>query len=180
MIPPKTLAELLVVSAKVGLDEFLRNFDSHYLVASGVLSGKMKEGRERNETGVLEIGGRPSHTPSQSNPQAGIVYPLTKKKRGGGSDAGRITVGRSNEQDVCIPDASVSHAHAYFEIEGEVVFVIDAGSRNGTYLNLTKLESGARRPVHDEDVITFGRVSYQIFSPGALFIALQSFREGSV
>jgi hypothetical protein len=177
---PRTLAELLTLSAALTLEEFLTTFDTHYLVASGILSGRIQEGRERNETGVLELGGRPSHTPSTSNPEAGVVYPVQKAKRVTGPDAAKITVGRSSTQDVSIHDPSVSQSHAHFEIEGEVVFLVDDDSRNGTHVNLTRLRPGERSPVRDEDVITFGRVSYQLFSPGALFIALQAFREGSV
>lgn len=180
MAAPKTLAELLLVSAKLSLDEFLRSFDPHYLVASGVLGGKLREGRERTETGVLELGDRVSHMPSNPNPQAGVVYALKKARRAAGADAARITVGRAAEADVCIADPSVSHLHAYFEREGEVMYLVDDQSRNGTWVNLARLPPHEKTSVHDEDVVTFGRVSYQVFSPGALYIALQAFREGAV
>ncbi len=180
MAATKTLAELLLVSAKLSLDEFLRSFDAHYLVASGVLGGSLREGRERTETGVLELGDRVSHMPSNPNPQAGIAYPLKKAKHTQGPDAGRITVGRAGEADVCIADPSVSHLHAFFEREGEVMYLVDDESRNGTFVNLARLAPHERKSVHDEDVVTFGRVSYQVFSPGALYIALQAFREGAI
>lgn len=179
-VAPKTLTDLLAVSSRLSLDEFLRTFDCHYLVASGLLSGSLREGRERSDTGVLELGERVSHSPSVPNPQAGAVFAVRKERRGAGPDAAKITVGRSRDEDICIPDSSVSHRHAHFEREGEVLFLVDDDSRNGTFVNLNRLKTGVGSPVHDEDVITFGRVSYQLFSPAALFISLQAFREGAL
>lgn len=176
---PRTLSELIIVSAKLSLEEFLGTLEAPYLVASGVLSATVNPARERSETGIMEIGGRVSHTPSESNPHAGLVFPVRKRRRAGDAD-GRISVGRSRDVDICIGDASVSHVHAHFEREGEATFIIDDGSRNGTFVNLARLEPQRRCPVDDEDVITFGRVSYQFFSPGALYMALRGFREGSV
>ena len=51
--------------------------------------------------------------------------------------ANMITLGRTANNDVYIPDASVSKFHAYFQIGGldDGVRIIDAGSHNGTRID---------------------------------------------
>ncbi len=46
-----------------------------------------------------------------------------------------ITVGRTKNNDIVVPDASVSKFHAYFKEEDDHYFLQDAGSRNGTALD---------------------------------------------
>lgn len=43
-----------------------------------------------------------------------------------------ITVGRTGNNDLVIPDATVSKFHAFFKQSGERLDLVDAGSRNGT------------------------------------------------
>ena len=43
-----------------------------------------------------------------------------------------ITVGRTGNNDIVIPDATVSKFHAYFRVTDKGLEIVDAGSRNGT------------------------------------------------
>jgi len=43
-----------------------------------------------------------------------------------------ITIGRTGNNDVVIPDATISKFHAYFRIKPDGLELVDAGSRNGT------------------------------------------------
>ena len=45
-----------------------------------------------------------------------------------------ITVGRTANNDVVIPDVQMSRFHAFFRLDGNNVEVGDAGSRNGTWV----------------------------------------------
>ena len=61
---------------------------------------------------------------------AGRVYPLVLEK---------TTVGRAAGNTLMIADSSLSAAHCEILVNGAEVIVRDLGSRNGTYVNGTKL-----------------------------------------
>jgi FHA domain len=46
-----------------------------------------------------------------------------------------VTVGRTRNNDVVLPDVVVSKFHAFFRVEGGKFFVQDADSRNGTWVD---------------------------------------------
>src|SRR5215210_5796967 len=52
----------------------------------------------------------------------------------------RITIGRSARNDLCIPDPFASRVHAEVRREGDLYFLQDLGSANGTYYNGSRLE----------------------------------------
>jgi hypothetical protein len=43
-----------------------------------------------------------------------------------------ISLGRTANNDIVIPDATISKFHAYFRVTDDLIEVVDAGSRNGT------------------------------------------------
>lgn len=47
----------------------------------------------------------------------------------------RVRVGRSEECEVTLTDQSISTEHAVFEIDGDRVRLLDAGSKNGTFVH---------------------------------------------
>ncbi|OGQ90247.1 MAG: hypothetical protein A2289_20100 [Deltaproteobacteria bacterium RIFOXYA12_FULL_58_15] len=69
----------------------------------------------------------------------------------------RISVGRARNNDIVLPDSSVSKLHAHFITENDRYCVVDANSHNGTTINEHKLESGKVTDVNVGDCITFGR-----------------------
>lgn len=73
---------------------------------------------------------------------------------------GTVTrIGRSLTADVELEDLSVSRRHALIVVEGDDVFLLDEGSRNGTWLNGHRV---ARALLRDGDEIVLGveRVRY--------------------
>lgn len=54
-----------------------------------------------------------------------------------------ITIGRSAENDICIPDSFVSHRHAVVHLVNNQYVIEDMGSMNHTYLNDTVLQGKA-------------------------------------
>jgi len=69
----------------------------------------------------------------------------------------RMTIGRNEENDVALPwDDQVSRAHAELEVVGGEWTVVDDGlSRNGTFLNGSRLTG--RKRLHDGDTLRAGR-----------------------
>ena len=83
-------------------------------------------------TGVLVV---------RSGPQAGQRCPLE----------GQITrLGRSTENEISLDDITVSRHHADIEAAGGGFRVRDAGSLNGTYLNLERIDGDATLGNGDE------------------------------
>src|SRR5687767_453210 len=66
----------------------------------------------------------------------------------------RITIGRSRDSDIFLPDQWLSRQHAEIRRRDGGFFVADLGSKNGTLLN--GAPTRAERRLEDGDVITLG------------------------
>lgn len=75
-----------------------------------------------------------------------------------------ITVGRTDNNDLVVPDEQISKFHAFFRLVDDRVELSDAGSRNGTFVGSRKLEPrGVGAPVRVRDKFSFGAVEFQLF-----------------
>jgi serine phosphatase RsbU (regulator of sigma subunit)/pSer/pThr/pTyr-binding forkhead associated (FHA) protein len=72
-------------------------------------------------------------------------YPLAKV---------RVTIGRSRESDIFLPDQWLSRHHAEIRQRPDGHYLLDLGSKNGTLLNGGRIESELR--LRDGDIITLG------------------------
>ena len=66
----------------------------------------------------------------------------------------RITIGRSRESDIFLPDQWLSRHHAEVQLRGDGHYVLDLKSKNGTLLNGQPLAD--ERRLRHGDVITLG------------------------
>lgn len=57
---------------------------------------------------------------------------------------GRVTIGRSRDNGVPVPDASLSRHHAVVRVEADGAWLEDLGSRNGTWLNGQRVAGSQR------------------------------------
>ena len=78
--------------------------------------------------------------------------------------AGRVTVGRNDDNRIVIGDVSISGHHALLEVLPDALFVTDLGSTNGTLLNGKKLLEGTPTSVSEGDQLTFGALQYRVMS----------------
>jgi predicted component of type VI protein secretion system len=69
-----------------------------------------------------------------------------------------VVIGRAGSSQLTIPDYKriVSKEHAKIDEAGEGYTLTDLGSKNYTFLNGKRLESGRAYPIQDGDVITMG------------------------
>ncbi len=86
---------------------------------------------------------------------SGIEHPLA-----GGVNA----IGRSEDNDVCLPGGAVSRYHCEIRLEGATWIIEDQGSTYGTYLNGDKVEGS--RPLKDGDTLRMGVTRH---APGGEF-----------
>jgi pSer/pThr/pTyr-binding forkhead associated (FHA) protein len=68
-----------------------------------------------------------------------------------------VTIGREDDNDIVIKDASVSGHHAEVESDGDLFLLTDRQSRNGSFVNHQLVIS---RPLRHEDVITIGNQTF--------------------
>lgn len=78
--------------------------------------------------------------------------------------AGRVTVGRNDDNRIVITDASISGHHALLEVLPDALFITDLGSTNGTMLNGRKLLEGTPTSVSEGDQLTLGALQYRVMS----------------
>lgn len=64
-----------------------------------------------------------------------------------------ITIGRKADNDIVIDNQAVSGYHARIKKEGQSLFIEDANSLNGTYINGQKISKGE---LHNGDVVLIG------------------------
>ncbi|MBF0186947.1 MAG: FHA domain-containing protein [Magnetococcales bacterium] len=98
------------------------------------------------------------------------IYPLIKNKRRGTSD--QLVIGRSSDNDMVMPDYTISKHHAEIRINAEGYTIIDLGSTNGSAVNGTKLSG--RQPIllNEGDTLTLGRYQFTFMFPGLLYARL--------
>jgi hypothetical protein len=98
-----------------------------------------------------------------------VAYPLLRTDRSVGH---LVTVGRTSNNDVVIPDVSVSRFHAFVKPAGEGGFQIqDASSTNGTSVNGTTVPAQGHGPAVDVksgDNVRLGQVELTFLSAQAL------------
>jgi DNA-binding CsgD family transcriptional regulator len=70
---------------------------------------------------------------------------------------GNYICGRSPESDLVVPHATVSRRHAELQVAGTRVKVVDLASRNGTFVDGTRIESAEVCP---RQVVCFGEVAF--------------------
>jgi pSer/pThr/pTyr-binding forkhead associated (FHA) protein len=70
----------------------------------------------------------------------------------------RVVIGRGASCDVRLPDASVSHRHAYLRRQGTDFVLVDEASTNGTFVGGVRVAPHTTRIVRSGDLIRIGRV----------------------
>jgi hypothetical protein len=92
------------------------------------------------------------------------VFPIVKASH---APPGPVSVGRTSENDVVIPELSISKRHCLFELaaDGGGMTVADAGSTNGTLLNGDALGGQPPVPLCGGEIITMGRFELRFETP---------------
>jgi hypothetical protein len=144
---------------RLGEVSFRKRHGSPVLIVTGrATRGKRAETDEVTRVVSLKASGK--HRASLALVHR--VFPLAK---GDNAPPGPVIVGRTAENDVSIPEYSISKRHCAFEIKDGMMTVADCGSTNGTKLNGTPLERGAAVPLCGGEQITMGRFTFVYETP---------------
>ncbi len=93
-----------------------------------------------------------------------MVIPV--RKRPGGQFQDRVGVGRTRAVDVTLPHKSISKYHAYFVRDEQARWtVVDAGSRNGTWVDDVRLKPKASASIRNRSCIRFGLIRVEFLEP---------------
>jgi hypothetical protein len=79
----------------------------------------------------------------------------------------RVTVGRSEENTICIPDMTISRNHAEFSVEGTDVYFIQKKPENHSSVNGEEINDGRPRLLGNNSNIAIGPCVFILSLPGA-------------
>ena len=99
-------------------------------------------------------------------PEAPRMRPLQLQLRSGVTlmaSKWQVTLGRSRECDLVVDNGYVARSQATFTCREGQWYLRDNGSRNGTYLNGTRLEQDREYPLKNQDVISFAKKEEAVF-----------------
>lgn len=77
---------------------------------------------------------------------------------------GSLTIGRSNESDICIPTDEISRHHAKLQVVPDGVVVEDMGSANGTFVNNQRVHTPTLLKGGDE--LRLDTIRFLLMAPG--------------
>ena len=99
--------------------------------------------REESDAGARVAGSFRYALVIERGPRAGLTYVLGE---------GTTLAGRTDDVAIFLGDVTVSRHHARFIVDEDGLSVEDAGSTNGTYVNLERLDRSVLEP-GDEVII---------------------------
>ena len=91
----------------------------------------------------------------------GRVFPLVKRPD---SPPGPIVLGRTADNDVAIPDYSISTRHCYFVV-GANLQLFDCGSTNGTLVEGKPVQARQAVVLRGGETLVLGRFAFNFFRP---------------
>ena len=98
------------------------------------------------------------------------IYPVTK---GADSPSPHIVIGRAKRSDVMVVDDTVSSVHAQIEVDEGEMFLSDAGSSNGVFVNKRPIQPGERCRLTTGDCVRLGRKVFYYMTGERLLLFLE-------
>lgn len=110
-----------------------------------------------------------------NRPRAGepLVYEVKKGTAKGNPFAMGVTIGRMDNNDVVLDDESVSRFHAWLQQDAKGWTLVDADSRNGTWLGSRKLLAKEKVLVTDGVKLKLGTVELSFLEPKTFLAQLK-------
>jgi len=103
-----------------------------------------------------------------------LVHPLVARVPG----TTTVSIGRGSAADVTIALERLSKVHASLAARSDGgIDVVDAGSKNGSFVGDSRLEAGVRVSVHSGGVVSFGPYPFRFFSAAGFVGWLTRLRE---
>jgi pSer/pThr/pTyr-binding forkhead associated (FHA) protein len=165
-MPPVYLADYADELKKMGRESFLRAYPHPVLIVKA-LAGKIDDSGSYQGTRTALVTGE--NDTLHVTRLMGRVFVVAKGKF---SPPGPVLVGRTSDNDVAIPDYSVSKVHCWIATVGKEIRLTDRGSTNGTTVNGKRLISGRPVVLVGGESVTIGRFSLMFHVPAGFASAL--------
>ncbi len=110
------------------------------------------------------------------NPGQLLVYPI--KQTGRTPFPRVITVGRTRNNDIVLPDVSISKFHAFFKDDEGRFTLADGESRNGTFVEGERVNSAKRgkpTPLKSGALVKFGALEFRFIETADLIAVVRRF-----
>ncbi|MEM9774177.1 MAG: FHA domain-containing protein [Chloroflexota bacterium] len=109
-----------------------------------------------NSATIVDVEPSIPKTEVLDRPSSRLVYLFSQESgQQHALNGGRITIGRTPENQICIADTAISSQHAIIQIENDQFALYDAGASNPIFVNDQPLENG--QLLKDGDRLQLGR-----------------------
>lgn len=157
----KALAECLELIQGRTVEDFSRENPTSVLIGLGVITGDLQR-NPKQAAGTMFINlSSSAEGASEQGPLFNMVFNIQKVSREVPPDG--VYFGSGTENDLVVPDSSVSKTHAHLIQTSDGWSLVDHGSTNGTYINGSKVEAGVPQPLKGGDILTIGRLSFTFY-----------------
>jgi hypothetical protein len=168
-------ADLITLARESTRQEFVAECPFSFLVTSAALLPPPRDhprtiGLLEDEPDTLGVNDAPG--PSVGARPRVTALPIRKATS---TLPDRITIGRTKDNDVVIRHLHVSKLHAYFRTGAKGLELVDAGSRNGTWVSgrLLAANGPASRILASGDEVRFGELACTFLSPASCWDVLR-------
>lgn len=134
---PAYLAEFEAEYRRLGSQSFVRAYHWPVLIVSGV--GGVLDGKSSHGGTMIAM----NRELLQATALAGRVFPVIK---GHNSLPGPVSIGRTSDNDLAIPEYTISTRHCILALVDGEYRLSDLGATNGTFVN--DLQLTPRKPCH--------------------------------
>jgi pSer/pThr/pTyr-binding forkhead associated (FHA) protein len=134
---PAYLADFEAEYRRLGPQSFVRAYPWPVLIVTGI-GGVLQGNQSRSGTMIAA-----NSDLLQATALAGRVFPVVK---GRNSSPGPVSIGRTSDNDVAIPEYTISTRHCIVALVDGEYRLTDLGATNGTFVNDVLL--APRKPAH--------------------------------
>jgi hypothetical protein len=149
------IADYLDELKKIGDFNFGLRYPSPVLIVQGIAGTLKDQGKALGVSTLVSTG--VDDIARQGSMLIGRVFHIRKPQ---GAPPGPISVGRTADNDVPIPEYSISKRHCLFTFNGRETLITDCGSTNGTLLDGLPLPPKKAVTLPQEASLVLGRFAF--------------------
>jgi hypothetical protein len=171
---PPTSDQLIAIASTLDESAFTKKHPGIYIVLRG-------QGERLPDSGVgTTVRMEPQRLSEKAPRETGKFKVIPVVPRGATPFSDMVSIGRTEENDVVLPNTTVSKLHAYFsEVEGGAWTLTDKGSTNGTAVNGMRLKPDEPYRLGGSDAVSFGHCHVMVKSSAALWRFLDHHRRSA-
>jgi pSer/pThr/pTyr-binding forkhead associated (FHA) protein len=141
---------------RLGFQPFVQSYPWPVLIVTGI-GGVLQGNTSRSGTMIAA-----NIDLIQATALAGRVFPVVKGKNSG---PGPVTIGRTSDNDLAIPEYTISTKHCILALVNGQYRLTDMGATNGTVVNDVKLTARKPCPLVGGETIRMGRFTLLFHLP---------------